>query len=100
MDPSRVQVGLDAKPWAGHIDRPSYAGVVERVDTRDLKSLGRKAVPVRVRPSAVSILMTLINGAKIIKADINTLVYAAMDLKSAVRETMCRFESGVCIKPR
>jgi hypothetical protein len=26
--------------------------VAERVDARDLKSLGRKAVPVRVRPQA------------------------------------------------
>jgi hypothetical protein len=29
-----------------------YAWVAERVDARDLKSLGRKAVPVRVRPQA------------------------------------------------
>ena len=33
---------------------PMFAGVVELVDTRDLKSLGSDTVPVRARPPAPS----------------------------------------------
>ena len=33
---------------------PIFAGVVELVDTRDLKSLGSDTVPVRARPPAPS----------------------------------------------
>ena len=39
------------------------ASVVKLVDTRDLKSLGRNAVPVRVRP-LVPILVWLSQGKK------------------------------------
>ena len=31
---------------------PMFAGVVELVDTRDLKSLGSDTVPVQIRPPA------------------------------------------------
>ena len=36
--------------------RPFAAGVVKLVNTRDLKSLGRMALPVQVRPPAPSSL--------------------------------------------
>ncbi len=39
-------------PRSGRVDSRPVARVVEQVDTRDLKSLGRKAVPVRFRPRA------------------------------------------------
>ena len=38
------------------------AGVAELVDARDLKSLERKLVPVRVRPSAPNIVMMTFNA--------------------------------------
>jgi hypothetical protein len=38
--------------------------VAERVDARDLKSLGRKAVPVRVRPQAPMISIAIVMGGQ------------------------------------
>ncbi len=77
-----------------HRNKALRALVVELVDTRDLKSLGVRAVPVQVRPGAPSILPRLEENGSLTNYHISDYGALAEWLCSGLQIRGPRFDSG------